>query len=690
MPMKKLLYFFLSILAAPSYAQQQPYVSSGPQGGQARMFENQSGRVLVAARGGAYERTGAQWQPITPNWGNLGCTMFNCLNSNGLELLAGTTSDGIFYSNDNGGSWTNVSGNLRIGSAYRSVLLAGPNYMTIRADSSYLYTTPDQGGSWIQKNFAIGNGRAFYLSSRNNIVYVTTSNGLYVSMDNGQSFMVQNPAPGLDGKMLWKNDTLWIAGSNGLQMSANEGRNFLTPRLSGRKVGSVAVEGRNIIASVSGSSGVDSVLYSADAGLSFSNILPNTSLRFNTVYDLASDNSYFLVGTEQGVLYANTNNSGWRRDDSGFHARRIHNLGSGAQGSVYAMATDDGAFRTTDSGAHWSASGSTLNGAENTGNAVDGYNQFVYIAGASDFYRSADGGASFTRGATGLSSGSYSSVYVLKTTGQVMLVRSGELYTSTDNGLSFAKLNTGIPAAQARSIYHTDTSWFVATYNDSLYQAGSSLQFHKADNVWGSIEGVSHNGNVYYAATRAQGLFSSTDGRSWSKVASATVPIKLNAIATLDTTVYLGTDDGLMSNTGGSWVADSLAGRPVYALVVNNRKLYAGTCDGVWARKNLPTPPPDTTLGVRSLNSLGTLQVYPNPAGGDFKASFQTAEAGTATLSLADLAGRIVFVKTTAVQAGRNEITIPAGSLQLAGGIYFFKVQTQTRQGIQRILIQSK
>lgn len=683
--MKKLLYLLLPIFAT-SAAAQQPYVSSGPPGGQARALHASGGRTLAGGRGNLYERQSGAWAALTQTWSaDFSCEAVTSIYANPSGIIAGTLNAGVFFSNDNGQSWSNITGDLRTGTPYRSVVYAMPFYIVVRSDGAMFQSS--DGITWAPRNTAISNSAVGYLSVGMNDIYVTTNNGLFRSVDNGVSYMPQNPGSGLDGKMLWVNDTLWVAGSNGLRMSTDNGNSFDPPMLSGRAVGSVAVIGSNILATVAGASRVDSVLYSSNGGASFTTVLPNGSFRFSTVYDIVSDGNGFVVGTDQGILHANANNTGWRRDDSGFHARQITHLGNGG-GMVYATANGEGVFNTADSGASWTPGASASTGAENNINATDGYNQFAYAAGATNFYRSTNNGASYTAGATGLGAGAYTSVCVQKSSGSVLVVHNGELFRSGDNGVTFAQVVTGIPAGIARRIYHADTSWFIAAANDSLYQAGSNLRFQTAANIQGNgLNGVAFR-QQYYASHDRLGLFSSTDGKTWTTVSDPAIPLTLHAIAEADTAIYLGTNNGLVSNKGGSWHADSLQGRIVNALMSVNRKLYAGTCDGVWTRRNLP-PPVDTNLGVWNPgNGIAGLQLYPNPAGGDFNATFGCSESGIATLTMTDVAGRSIYSAAVVVTNGVNTVPVPVSGFKPAPGLYFIKIQTASAQGVRRILIQ--
>ena len=76
------------------------------------------------------------------------------------------------------------------------------------------------------------------------------------------------------------------------------------------------------------------------------------------------------------------------------------------------------------------------------------------------------------------------------------------------------------------------------------------------------------------------------------------------------------------------------------------------------------------------------LSVYPNPAPGAFTLSLSSPAAQTATLTLTDQLGRAVHTQAVALQAGENQVPVPAAGL--AAGLYQLTLRTadgQRRRG---------
>jgi hypothetical protein len=115
-------------------------------------------------------------------------------------------------------------------------------------------------------------------------------------------------------------------------------------------------------------------------------------------------------------------------------------------------------------------------------------------------------------------------------------------------------------------------------------------------------------------------------------------------------------------------------------------KVYAGTCNGVWTRQNLPAIP---GVGVGGFTAAAhQLQVYPNPSAGDFSAVLNSPKAAAAVLSIHDMMGRTVWRRPETLRAGRNEMQISATAAHLPAGIYLVQVRADNQIATQRVVVQ--
>ncbi len=684
--MKKILYAIALLLGSQASAQ---YVSQGPRGGAASGFYQDGGRMWVASSSGPYfsDDQGLTWHAPTAVPSVFGCDNIVSVAAFGNEIMAGSQRSGIFFSPDAGSTWSTVNNLLLKGVPYSDMEVAGNNFLSIRADSGVLYRTQDRGTSWIRMNIAINNAAAKWLSFNNNALYVTTDQGIFKSMDNGLSYMNINSNAADIGELVWVNDTAYVASAAGVRRSVDDAASFTTVGLAGQPVHALTVFGSSIFASVRHASGNDTLKYSTDGGLSFVNAAFPTAIPFQQVHDLTVLNGRVLAGTDYGMYQSPATGSiAFTRGDSGFNATRIHAMAVNGL-RLYAATSPMGVFYTADSAETWRHNGDLTHSVEKEVLSVDAKNQFVHAGGAANYYRSSDFGLTWNVGATGLPPGRITSVFAFKSAPDVLVIRNGDLYLSTNDGSSFSPVSSGIPAGSAYYVTQTDTGLFVAA-TGGVYKGSSSYAFTLMTGITHPVTSIVYKAPNFYAGTAGGGLFMS-NGLAWKLAtitAPGTLPGKINALAMNGAAMIAATDDGLYSDSTGIWLHDSLRGKAIYSLAVMNGKVYAGTCGGVWSLKNLPAPPP--IVGVAGAGSNGTaIGVYPNPASGDFKVVLRSELGAEAVLSLRDMLGNTLLQLPVQLQAGRNELSVPAAGLHLASGIYLVQVASGDGIAAARIMI---
>jgi photosystem II stability/assembly factor-like uncharacterized protein len=686
--MKRLCYLLLLFFATNASAQ---YVSNGPEGGAAYNFYQEAGRTWLAANAGVFysDDQGQSWEHIPISRSIYGCDSLISIAAFGNDVYAGAMRSGIYYSPDRGATWNLVNANLPKSLPYTDLEISGQNVLTIRGDSGILYRSPDRGINWIRMDFALHKSRAYWISVSRNNVYVSTSMGLFQSMDNGLTFNMINGNPDDAGKVVWVNDTAYVGTADGLRRSTDDGASFTIIGLSGQAVSNVAVSGKNIYAAVRMATGRDSVLFSSDGGATFGSSSFPTAKPFNQVHDMMVSQSQVLLGTSYGIYRSSaTSTSGsFVRSDSGFISTLIRSFSVNGL-RLYTATFPMGIYYTPDSADNWIHNGDMAHGLENNMLSVDAKNQYVHAGGQSNYYRSSDFGVTWTVGATGLPAGRIHAVLAAKGTPNVYALRNGNLFHSSNDGTTFSAVATGLPVGSATHIIQADTAIFIVA-NGSLYKGSGLLTFSPVIGLPGQVTSVVYKGATFYAGTAGNGLYRSSDGNAWGPVMltpADTLPGKINALAVNGNALIAGTDDGLfMTDSMGVWTKDSLEGKVISALAVMNNKVYAGTCGGVWSLKNLPSQPP---TGIAAIgNAPHALQVYPNPASGDFRAVFIASTACEGTLTLRDLMGHTVLRQSFSLRAGRNELPVAASSLDLPAGIYLVQVSAGSEVAAQRVVI---
>jgi len=80
-------------------------------------------------------------------------------------------------------------------------------------------------------------------------------------------------------------------------------------------------------------------------------------------------------------------------------------------------------------------------------------------------------------------------------------------------------------------------------------------------------------------------------------------------------------------------------------------------------------------------------QNYPNPFNPSTKISFALANTEYARLMVYNLLGQRVETLFDGIADGQKEYIVTFDASQLAGGIYFYKIQTATRTDVRRMML---
>ena len=184
------------------------------------------------------------------------------------------------------------------------------------------------------------------------------------------------------------------------------------------------------------------------------------------------------------------------------------------------------------------------------------------------------------------------------TPGDIYAGTAAGLYKLTD-GKQVWQLTTS-EAPEAFTVYNEIGWWRMTERRDTLYVATDTEVFASIDrgqtwNMLGmhpkglptgiaitdGIHGAGSDISIYLAL--ANGIYrSEDDGKSWMPLRDGLVGRKIRGLATVENTVFAGTDDGLYRLKAGTWERLSLSQTdsrgqklPIHALAVAGSRLYA-------------------------------------------------------------------------------------------------------------------
>ncbi len=246
--------------------------------------------------------------------------------SNNNYIFAGTSTDGVFRSSDNGLSWTVVNkdlSNLNITSLYiiNNSLYAG-------TFGGGIFISSDFGSNWIENNNGLSNLFVSSIFSRDNIIFVGTSvltdntGGVYYSTNYGLSWIFSG-LQNLSIKTFTKSNNVFLAGTGnggGVYRSTNNGINWINA--SGGLFGysldanSISSNGTNIYLGTG-----NGVYLSINYGTNWNIIsigLPNLY-----VNSLSLNNARMFIGTNNGVYVTTNYGTNWFIKNEGFQSAYI-------------------------------------------------------------------------------------------------------------------------------------------------------------------------------------------------------------------------------------------------------------------------------------------------------------------------------------------------------------------------------
>ena len=111
-----------------------------------------------------------------------------CFAVSGTNLFAGTYSDGIFLSTNNGTSWTEVNSGLTNISVY-ALAVSGTNLFA-GTDGDGVFLSTNNGSNWINSDLTSTYVRALAVSGTN--LFAGSWGGVFLSTNNGTSWTEVN------------------------------------------------------------------------------------------------------------------------------------------------------------------------------------------------------------------------------------------------------------------------------------------------------------------------------------------------------------------------------------------------------------------------------------------------------------------------------------------------------------------
>ncbi|MEM7351855.1 MAG: hypothetical protein AAF657_13740 [Acidobacteriota bacterium] len=281
--------------------------------------------------------------------------------------------------------------------------------------------------------------------------------------------------------------------------------------------------------------------------------------------------------------------------------------------TLYAITANGGLFKSTNSGASWSAANDGFPGTAFAQDlAIDPITpSTLYAATSLGVFRSTDRGASWSAVLDGLNT--FTSVVAIDPVAPSTIYAgtlSKGLFKSTDSGASWSAINNGLPDSSTRALAIdpiTPSTLYTATGPVLPGDDGGVFKSTDSGATWSAINnGLAGSALVLalaidpitpstlYTGTINDGVFKSTDsGATWSAISDGLLTsfhfgLAIDPIT--PSTLYAGTSRGVYKSTdsGATWSAIN-SGLNTLILVlaidpITPSTLYAGTRGGVFKR----------------------------------------------------------------------------------------------------------
>lgn len=396
-----------------------------------------------------------------------------------------------------------------------------------------------------------------------------------------------------------------------------------------------------------------------------------------------------LLGVPDSVLFGQTNF--W--EQTGLTTNNwITSLAVNSTGNIFAGASWDGIFRSTDGGGNWTAVNAGLSPSPLVSLAINPIGDIFASKGWAEYaaiYRSTNNGDNWTEVVD-----SIWGHIAINSVGHIFVGLGGVL-RSTDNGISWPRVLTG------------PVSKLAINPSGHIFVAGSEV-YRSTDNgdSWTLVNNgltypvealaIAPNSDIFAGTSSCTpgscegwGIFRSTNnGDNWAQTGLDSLQVEAIAInssgdifaGTRDPNTNNGYDVYRSTNNGSTWeeVSSGLTDSTwVRTLSINSSgRIFAGTGHSVFRSVQ-------STVGVEELSTYVPAafmleQNYPNPFNPATKFGFRIAEFGMVTLTVYNLIGQEVATLVNEVkQPGSYEVTWDPSTSSgqvLASGVYFYRL----------------
>jgi photosystem II stability/assembly factor-like uncharacterized protein len=513
----KLLFVILFTFIISTIATAQWERTNGPEGISIRSLANIDNVLYAGTKtDGIYasRNEGSTWFAVNNGIETKSISVITSIND---TLLAGTSGYGVIHSTDRGQTWlpsSNYSGATVVSMIVKDqYVFAGTSQGVLRSS--------DDGITWEQLPFYNFETARAMCSTGNKLIAAGSSLQSFASTDNGNNWYVIESLAAEVFSLYARGDTVYAGARNKIYRSVDGGNTFFGIEIpfdySLVNINSITSIGQTLFM---GTTYDDGVYKSTNYGLTWESV--NEGMGPKDVRALVvTQSSYLIAGSHYAGVYRSTDNGeSWNKSVSGFPAgSSILSMFNADRGVL--AGTRDGIYKTTNNGTTWvklTGESDTINYGEVRGISSSGL--VIYAAITYKYhgivYKSTDFGDTWTRSGNGFSPDITFMSGIAISGNNIIAGSSQGIYYSTDEGDSW--LLSNLSSGFAQEIVTTPGNLYAEVQIEGIYRSSDNgVTWIPSFNPPGIIfTGITALDNSAYASAFDLGIYFTTDnGNSW-------------------------------------------------------------------------------------------------------------------------------------------------------------------------------
>ncbi len=435
----------------------------------------------------------------------------------------------------------------------------------------------------------------FVFNSSRHIFVGSSSDGVFLSTDNGDNWKKLNINGGTRSMAINLNGDIYVGNERGLFRSIDNGVtwNWASVGLPYPNVSTLAINTSGDIYSGTDSLGIFLSYDNGDTWSQVSNGLPGYTERniftFYLIRTLVINSSgHVFAGTRGGGVYRSTDfGENWMAINVGLTEESIRALAINSNGDIYVGTEGKGIFRSSDNGENWSPTG-LMNAVIHS--LAIGSNGYIIATTNSGPFLSMNHGIDWIQINTGLTAWYLQHAW-FNSLGHIFVGSQYGMLRSTDNGQNWQEINRGLSNFNVTSLKINDSGHIFA--GGTLYRStdnGDTWQ-RVPDSPYSLSLAINVQGHIFAGIGSSRISRSTDDGLSWTEINIASnypalPPLNVNALAiNSQGHVFVATHGGLFRSmdNGESWTRfiSGMIFKDLYSIAFNSKgDVFVGSSFG--------------------------------------------------------------------------------------------------------------